>query len=48
MTTRIYDQIYTANITQGTSVMYECAFITMILVLLIIMISHVLITYYFV
>ncbi len=48
LTTRIYDQIYTADITQGTSVMYECAFITMILVLLIIMISHVLIPYYFV
>lgn len=48
LTTRIYDQIYTADISQGTSVMYECAFITMILVLLIIMVSHVLIPYYFV
>ena len=48
LTTRIYDQIYTADISQGLSVMYECAFITMILVLIIILISHVLIPYYFV
>jgi len=42
LTTRIYAQIYTANISDATSIMYECAFVTMILVLLIILIVHVL------
>ncbi|MDE7433617.1 MAG: hypothetical protein K2M43_00465 [Mycoplasmoidaceae bacterium] len=48
LTTRIYDQIYTADISLANNVMYECAFITLILVLLIILVSHVLIPYYFV
>jgi short subunit fatty acids transporter len=47
LTTRIYAQIYTANVTQGTNIMYECAFVTMILVLLIILLVHVVIPAYY-
>lgn len=47
LTTRIYAQIYESNIDKAFSIMYECAFITMILVLLIILVVHVLIPWYF-
>ncbi len=47
LTTRIYAQIYEADITKGTSIMYECAFVTMILVFLIIFIVHILIPWYY-
>jgi hypothetical protein len=47
LTTRIYAQIFTANIGQGLNVMYECAFVTIILVLLIIMFVHVVIPNYY-
>jgi phosphate transport system permease protein len=47
LTTRIYAQIYTANIHDGTNIMYECAFVTMMLVLLIILVVHVIIPAYY-
>jgi phosphate transport system permease protein len=47
LTTRIYAQIYTANIHDGINIMYECAFVTMILVLLIILVVHVVIPSYY-
>jgi short subunit fatty acids transporter len=47
LTTRIYAQIYTADIHVGESIMYECAFVTMILVLLIILVVHVAIPAYY-
>jgi phosphate transport system permease protein len=47
LTTRIYAQIFTANIGQGVNVMYECAFVTILLVLLIIMFVHVVIPHYY-
>lgn len=47
LTTRIYAQIYEANIDKAFSIMYECAFITMILVFIIILIVHVLIPWYY-
>jgi phosphate transport system permease protein len=47
LTTRIYAQIYTANVHDGTSIMYECAFVTLILVLLIILMVHVAIPAYY-
>jgi cell division protein FtsL len=47
LTTRIYAQIYTANVHDGTNIMYECAFVTMLLVLVIILIVHVVIPAYY-
>jgi hypothetical protein len=47
LTTRIYAQIFTANISEGLNVMYECAFVTIILVLLIILFVHVVIPNYY-
>jgi phosphate transport system permease protein len=47
LTTRIYAQIYTSNVNQGTNVMYECALDTMILVFLIIFVVHVIIPQYY-
>ena len=47
LTTRIYAQIYETNMDKANSIMYECAFITMILVLGIIMIVHVIIPWYY-
>jgi hypothetical protein len=47
LTTRIYAQIYTADYSKGTNIMYECAFVTMILVLLIILVVHVAIPAYY-
>lgn len=47
LTTRIYAQIYEANMTKANSIMYECAFITMILVLMIILIVNVVIPWYY-
>jgi phosphate transport system permease protein len=47
LTTRIYAQIYTANVTEGTNIMYECAFVTMLLVLIIILVVHVAIPAYY-
>jgi phosphate transport system permease protein len=47
LTTRIYAQIYTADVHDGTSIMYECAFVTMVLVLLIILVIHVIIPAYY-
>jgi phosphate transport system permease protein len=47
LTTRIYAQIYTADVNQGSHIMYECAFVTMILVLLIILVVHVIIPAYY-
>jgi phosphate transport system permease protein len=47
LTTRIYAQIYTANVHDGTNIMYECAFVTMLLVFLIILVVHVIIPAYY-
>lgn len=47
LTTRIYAQIYEANVPKGTHIMYECALVTMILVLFVILIVHVLIPWYY-
>ena len=47
LTTRIYAQIYETDMTKANSIMYECAFITMILVLAIILIVHVVIPWYY-
>lgn len=47
LTTRIYAQIYEAKIIKGTSIMYECAFVTVLLVLIIITIVHVIIPRYY-
>ncbi|WEK82831.1 MAG: phosphate ABC transporter permease PstA [Mycoplasma sp.] len=47
LTTRIYAQIYEADVAKSQSIMYECAFVTMILVLIIILIVHVFIPWYF-
>jgi hypothetical protein len=47
LTTRIYAQIYTGSIHDGTNIMYECAFVTMFLVLLIILVVHVVIPAYY-
>lgn len=47
LTTRIYAQIYEANVSKGSSIMYECAFITMVLVLMIILVVHVLIPWWY-
>ncbi len=47
LTTRIYAQIYEANMTKANSIMYECAFITMTLVLMIILIVNVVIPWYY-
>ena len=47
LTTRIYAQIYTSGINEGTHIMYECAIVTMVLVLIIILIVHVAIPAYF-
>ncbi|GHU47886.1 hypothetical protein FACS1894218_3320 [Bacilli bacterium] len=47
LTTRIYAQIYTADVTAASHIMYECAFVTMILVLLIILVVHVIIPAYY-
>jgi hypothetical protein len=47
LTTRIYAQIFWPNISQSTSIMYECAFVTMILVLLIICVVHFIIPWWF-
>ncbi len=47
LTTRIYAQIYETNVSKATHIMYECAFLTMILVFIIILIVHVIIPWYF-
>ena len=47
LTTRIYAQIYESNITKGSNIMYECAFITMVLILLIILFVNVFIPWYY-
>ena len=47
LTTRIYAQIYEAGVVKGTNIMYECAIVTMILVLIIILIVHVAIPAYY-
>ena len=47
LTTRIYAQIYETNMLKANSIMYECAFITMIFVLIIILIVHVIIPWYY-
>ena len=47
LTTRIYAQIYETDMTKANSIMYECAFITMILVLMIILVVHVVIPWYY-
>lgn len=47
LTTRIYSQIYNANYNDGVNIMYECAFVTMLLVLFIIITVHVLIPKYY-
>ena len=47
LTTRIYAQIYETDMTKASSIMYECAFITIILVLAIILIVHILIPWYY-
>ncbi|WP_412032194.1 phosphate ABC transporter permease PstA [Malacoplasma muris] len=43
LTTRIYAQLYNTNITEGINIMYEIAFITLLLVLSLILIGYVLI-----
>lgn len=47
LTTRIYAQIYNQNYTEATKIMYECALVTMVLVLAIIIIVHIAIPKYF-
>jgi hypothetical protein len=47
LTTRIYAQIYTGDISKGLDIMYECALVTMVLVFIIILVVHVIIPYYF-
>ncbi len=47
LTTRIYAQIYETNMLKANSIMYECAFITMIFVLIIILIVHIIIPWYY-
>lgn len=47
LTTRIYNQIYTSDITKASSIMYECAFVTMILVFIIILFANIIIPWYF-
>lgn len=41
LTTRIYAQIFEPNIAKGNSIMYECAFVTILLVLIIILLVYV-------
>ena len=47
LTTRIYAQIYVNNYQQANHTMYECALITLLLVLFILLIIHILIPKYF-
>jgi phosphate transport system permease protein len=47
LTTRIYAQIYTGNVNDGKNIMYECAIVTMLLVLLIILTVHVVLPAYY-
>lgn len=43
LTTRIYAQLYNTNVTEGLNIMYEIAFITLLLVLGLILVGYVLI-----
>jgi phosphate transport system permease protein len=47
LTTRIYAQIFTQDAQQGAHIMYECALVTIILVLLIMLLIHILIPEYY-
>lgn len=46
LTTRIYAQLYENNAITAKSIMYESAFITLILVIALIIVAHILIPYY--
>ena len=47
LTTRIYAQIYESGVVKGSNIMYECALVTLVLVLIILVILHVAIPLYF-